>query len=165
MYVQPCRPACGVQVWSIGTVVDGKGEGHVGLCRWTGSGEGWALGLDRGTRVTEWPTMVANLGHALVWGRGGAGHVQGVGDAHEVPYSQQFGGWASKLPSATDYGISTGFGLKTWRWQFRQELDVARGVIIEGASTRSNSVWRAWPSDENSRSWSISLLVELIGSM
>jgi hypothetical protein len=40
MYVQPCRPACGVQVWSIGTVVDGKGEGHVGLCRWTGSGEG-----------------------------------------------------------------------------------------------------------------------------
>ena len=26
MYVQPCRLACGVKVWSIGTVVDGEGE-------------------------------------------------------------------------------------------------------------------------------------------
>jgi hypothetical protein len=30
-------------------VVDG--EGDVGSCRWTGSGEGRALGLDRGTKV------------------------------------------------------------------------------------------------------------------
>jgi hypothetical protein len=49
--VQPCRSACGVQVWIVGTMVDGEGEGHTGLCRWTRSGEGRALGLDGGTRV------------------------------------------------------------------------------------------------------------------
>jgi hypothetical protein len=32
MYVQPCRSACGVQVWSTGTVVDSEGEGHAGSC-------------------------------------------------------------------------------------------------------------------------------------
>jgi hypothetical protein len=48
--VQPCLSACGVEVWSTRTVVDAKGVGHVGSCRWTGSGEGRALGLDRGTR-------------------------------------------------------------------------------------------------------------------
>jgi hypothetical protein len=40
IYVQPCRLPCGVQVWSMGTVVDSEGEGHAGSCRWTGSGEG-----------------------------------------------------------------------------------------------------------------------------
>jgi hypothetical protein len=40
------RPACGVQVWSIGTVVDDVGEGHADSCRWTENGEGRALGLD-----------------------------------------------------------------------------------------------------------------------
>jgi hypothetical protein len=48
--VQPCLSVCGVQVWSIGTVVGDEGEGHAGLCRWTESSEGRALGLDRGTR-------------------------------------------------------------------------------------------------------------------
>jgi hypothetical protein len=33
--VQPCLSACGVQVWSTGMVVDDKGEGYAGLCRWT----------------------------------------------------------------------------------------------------------------------------------
>jgi hypothetical protein len=30
--VQPCWSACGVQVRSTSTVVDGEGEGHVGSC-------------------------------------------------------------------------------------------------------------------------------------
>jgi hypothetical protein len=53
MCVQPCWLGCDVQVWSIGTVVDGEGESHAGSCRWTVSGEGRGLGLDLGTRVTE----------------------------------------------------------------------------------------------------------------
>jgi hypothetical protein len=52
VFVQTCRSACGVQVWSIGTVVDGKGEDHAGSCLWIGSGEGRALRLDQGNRVT-----------------------------------------------------------------------------------------------------------------
>jgi hypothetical protein len=47
--VQPCLSACGVQVWSTGTMVNDEGEGHACLCQWTGSGEGRALGHDRGT--------------------------------------------------------------------------------------------------------------------
>jgi hypothetical protein len=49
--VQLCRSVCGVQVWSTDTVIDDEGEGHVGLCRWTESGEVRALVLDRGTIV------------------------------------------------------------------------------------------------------------------
>lgn len=48
MCVKPCLLDCGVQVWCIGTVVDGKGEGHVGSCRWTEIGGGRALGLTEG---------------------------------------------------------------------------------------------------------------------
>jgi hypothetical protein len=36
--VQLCLSARGVQVWSTWMVVDSKGEGHAGSCRWTGSG-------------------------------------------------------------------------------------------------------------------------------
>jgi hypothetical protein len=32
MYVQLCQHACGVQVWSTGTVVDDEGEGQAGSC-------------------------------------------------------------------------------------------------------------------------------------
>jgi hypothetical protein len=46
--VQPCLLVCDVQVSSTSTMVDGKGEGHAGSYRWTGSGEGRVLGLDRG---------------------------------------------------------------------------------------------------------------------
>ena len=53
MYVQPCRLACGVQVWSTETVVDVEGEGHAGLCRWAGNNEGRVLGLDQVTRVAR----------------------------------------------------------------------------------------------------------------
>jgi hypothetical protein len=49
--VQLCRSACGVQVWSIDTVVDGEGESHAGSCQWTESGKGRALRLDQGTRI------------------------------------------------------------------------------------------------------------------
>jgi hypothetical protein len=38
--VQSCRLACGVQVWSTCTMVDGEGEGHAGLCQWTEGGKG-----------------------------------------------------------------------------------------------------------------------------
>jgi hypothetical protein len=38
MCVQPCLSACGV-MWSTGTVVDDKGEGHAGSCRWAESGK------------------------------------------------------------------------------------------------------------------------------
>jgi hypothetical protein len=31
-------------------MVDSEGESHAGSCRWIGSGEGQALGLDRGIR-------------------------------------------------------------------------------------------------------------------
>jgi ribosomal protein S9 len=50
--VQPCLLICGEQVWSTDTVVNVEGDGHVSSCRWTRSGEGRALGLDRETRVT-----------------------------------------------------------------------------------------------------------------
>jgi hypothetical protein len=46
---QPCLSPCGIQVWSTGMVINDEGEGHAGLCRWTESGEGWVLGIDRGT--------------------------------------------------------------------------------------------------------------------
>jgi hypothetical protein len=45
--------AYGVQLWSTCMVVDGEGEGRAGSCRWIGSGEGRAQGLDRGTRVAD----------------------------------------------------------------------------------------------------------------
>jgi hypothetical protein len=51
-----CLSACGVQVWSSETVVDGGGKGQAGSCRCTQSGEGWTPGLgprDRSHRVTS----------------------------------------------------------------------------------------------------------------
>lgn len=45
-----CLLACGAEAWSSEAVIDDEGEGHAGSCRWTGSGEGLMLGLDRGTR-------------------------------------------------------------------------------------------------------------------
>jgi hypothetical protein len=66
--------------------------------------------------------------------------VPDVGDAYTMRYSQRFGGLASKLPSATDGGFSTAFGLKTQRRQFRWKLEAAHGVIMEDAIKRSKSV-------------------------
>jgi hypothetical protein len=40
MYVQSCRLAYGVQVWSTRTIVNGEGEGHAYSCRLIGSDEG-----------------------------------------------------------------------------------------------------------------------------
>jgi hypothetical protein len=48
--VQPCLLACGVQVWSTVMVVDDEGKVHACSRQCTGSGEGRAMGLDRGTR-------------------------------------------------------------------------------------------------------------------
>jgi hypothetical protein len=47
--VQLCQLACGAQVWSAGTMIDGKGEGedHASSCRWTRNGEGQTLGLEK----------------------------------------------------------------------------------------------------------------------
>jgi hypothetical protein len=43
--VQSCLSACGVQVCTVATVVDGEGKDHAGSCRWAGSGknERWVL--------------------------------------------------------------------------------------------------------------------------
>jgi hypothetical protein len=46
--VQSYLLACGVQVWTIDMVVNGEGEGHAVLCRWTRSDEGRALDLTKG---------------------------------------------------------------------------------------------------------------------
>jgi hypothetical protein len=54
--VQQCLSAYDVQVWSIGTMVDG--EGHAGSCRWIGNSERRALGLNWGIRVTGWLAIV-----------------------------------------------------------------------------------------------------------
>jgi hypothetical protein len=77
-------------VWSTGRVVNNKDEGHAVSCRWTGSGEGRVLGLDRGTRVTRWLAVVANTCDtcARMWqsgsccrrDRGLAGHVSRTWD-------------------------------------------------------------------------------------
>jgi hypothetical protein len=48
VYVQLCLSAYDVQVCITRTVVDDESEYHAGSCRWARSGEGRALGLDRG---------------------------------------------------------------------------------------------------------------------
>jgi hypothetical protein len=40
MFVQPCRSAYGVQVWSTCTVVDGEGKGHAGAVKDERFGDG-----------------------------------------------------------------------------------------------------------------------------
>jgi hypothetical protein len=51
------------------------------------------------------------------------------------------------------------------RWRFQQELEVACGIITEGASKRSNFVRSVWPSDQNHRTWSILPPAKWIDSM
>jgi hypothetical protein len=43
--LQSVKLVCGVQVCSIGTMIDTEGEDHVGSCRWAWRGEGQVLGL------------------------------------------------------------------------------------------------------------------------
>jgi hypothetical protein len=165
--MQPYLSACGAQVWSIVMVVDDEGEGHAGLCWWTRSGEGRALGLDWGTRVARWLATVADTWdthrhedvaeQALLpaWSRTTRTRVQDVGDVHVEQYSWQFGGWASRNhPTLRMEGLAE-FGLKTWQWWFQQELEEARGVITRVVSRWSNFVWSAWPSNQYPKSWSI----------
>jgi hypothetical protein len=49
-------------------------------------------------------------------------------------------------------GFSIEFVLKTQRWQFQRESKATHGVITEGPSRPSNSVWRVWLLDQNPRS-------------
>ena len=56
-FVQPSLSACGVQVCSTRTVVDNEGEDYAGSNWWDVSGEGRALGLDRGTKEAMWLAM------------------------------------------------------------------------------------------------------------
>jgi hypothetical protein len=150
MCVQPCQ-----SLWCVG--MEHRDDGRrrrwrsCGLMpmdreRWRTSARTWLR--DRSRWVTcrgGW-----HLEHAFAWGRGGVDrvtstsrtsrtHVQDMRDMHTVCYSRQFGGWASKPPNT---GFSTRFDLKTWWWLFWRELEAARGVIMEGASRRSNSVWK-----------------------
>jgi hypothetical protein len=47
------------------------------------------------------------------------------------------------------------FGPQNLVVQFQQESEEARGVIVKGATRRSNFVWSAWPLDAYFSSWSI----------
>jgi hypothetical protein len=80
--VQPCLLACGVQVCNIGTVVADEGKDHAGSCWWAGSGEGWALDLDRWTREVGWLDVVAHTwdthANERMW-QGGSCHQHGHG--------------------------------------------------------------------------------------
>jgi len=177
MLVQPCRSTCGVQVWSTGTVVDGWGEGHAGSCWWTGSGEGRVLGLDWRIRAARWPTAVADTWDTHLcedvvewtvlpaWSRTSGTHVWSWRTCTRCGAHGRFGGLGLKTTQRYGCLVLLSLGLKTRRWRFRREPVAARGVIAEGASRRSNSVWRTWPSDQKPRSWSISPPVEWIGSM
>ena len=50
-----------------------------------------------------------------------------------------FGGLGLKTTQRYGWRILLSLGLKTRRWRFRREPVVARDVIAEGASRRSNS--------------------------
>jgi hypothetical protein len=73
--------------------------------------------------------------------------------------------WASKTTQHYGWWFSLSLGLKTRWWRLWREPVAVRGMIAEGASRQSNSVWRMWPSDRKPKSWSISLPVEWIDSM
>jgi hypothetical protein len=75
-----------------------------------------------------------------------------------------FGDLGLKTTQRYGWQVLLSLGLKTRRRRFRREPVAAHGMIAEGASRRSNSVRRTWPSDKLSRSWSISPPVEWIAS-
>jgi hypothetical protein len=168
-----------VDLWCAG--VEHRNGGR--WLRWRSCG---LLPMDRewwrasaGSRLTDQSSQVTNrgdwhLGHALVRGRGGVDRVAGVSrtggtrvwswrTCTRCGVHDRFGGLGLKTTQRYKCLVLLTLGLKTRRWRFRRELVAARGVIAEGASRRSNSVWRTWPSDRKPRSWSISPPVELIG--
>jgi hypothetical protein len=150
--VQPYQSAYGVQVWSIGTVVNDEGESNASSWRWTRCSEGRVLGLERGTRVTGWLAEVANTWDThsredvtewtvlLARSRTRGTRVQDVRYAHAVVW------WLilEKPPNTTDDGVSIEFVLKTQWWRFRWESEATHGVIMKGVSWRNNFVWTAW---------------------
>jgi hypothetical protein len=52
----------------------------------------------------------------------------------------RFGGLGLETTQRCGWLVLLSLGLKTRRWRFRREPVVPRGVIVEGASRRSNSV-------------------------
>jgi hypothetical protein len=177
MLEQPCWSTCDVQVWSTGTVVDGWGEGHAGSCWWTESGEGRVLGLDWRIRAARWPTMLTDswdthLCEDVVewtvlpaWSRTSGTRVWSWRSCTRCGAHGRFGGLGLKTTQRYECLVLLSLELKTRRWRFWMEPVATRGVIAEGASRWSNSVWTTWPSDQKPRSWSISPPVEWIGSM
>ena len=63
-----------------------------------------------------------------------------VEDVHEVRCSRQVWWFGPKTTQRYGWRVLLSLGLKTRRRWFRREPAVARGVIAEGASRRSNSV-------------------------
>jgi hypothetical protein len=142
-------------VWSTGTVVHGEGEGHACSCRWTGSNEGWALGLDWGTREARWLAVVADTWDTLVWGRGRADRVTGVDEDWWDTCLGSGGCACDAQPTAvswlslkiTQLLVLLSLGLKIRWWWFRRESKVPCRVIGKDTSTRSNFIWSAWLQD------------------
>jgi hypothetical protein len=168
-----------MQMWSIGTVVDDWGKGHAGSCWWTRSGEGRVMGLDWRTRAAEWPATVADTWDThsredmvewtvlLAWSRTGGTRVyRRGGRAWGAVLMTSLVVRASKPPNTLDGGFC-------WVWASKLDGGGSRGNRLRhvawsrggGASRRSNSLWKTWPSDRKPRSWSISPPVEWIGSM
>jgi hypothetical protein len=111
----------------------------------------------------SWLTYQSNRGgwhlrHALAQGRGGVivlpawsktsgTHVWSWRTCTRCSAHGRFGGLGLKTTQRYSWQVLLSLDLKT-RWRrFRREPVAARGVIVDGASRRSNSVWRTWPSD------------------
>jgi hypothetical protein len=165
-----CR--CGAQEWwSMAEVkvmrarADGPGAVK-GEC-WVLTNESEQLGdqlwwLTPGTHlcedVVEWTVLPA-------WSRTSGTRVWSWRTCTRCGTHGRFGGLGLKTTKRYGCLVLLSLGLKTRRWRFWREPVAACGVTVEGASRRSNSVWRTWPSDQKPRSWSISPSVEWIGSM
>jgi hypothetical protein len=63
-----------------------------------------------------------------------------VKDVTRCGAHDRFGGLGLKTTQRYGWWVLLSLGLKTRRWRFRREPVVARGMIAEGASRRSNSV-------------------------
>jgi hypothetical protein len=158
MYVQPCRSASGVQVWSIGT--------------WRTSA-GSRL-MDRSSRVTVHGGW--HLGHELAWGRGRAERLAGTVEYWRETCQGHVGCargailmtvWWLSLKTILRYGwrVLLSLGLKT-RWlRFKREPMIVRGVTSKDVLRRSNFVWSVWSSDRKPRFWSILPIAKWIDSM
>jgi hypothetical protein len=148
MLVQPCWSTCGVQVWSIGMMFDGWGEGHAGSCWWTGSGEGRVLGLDWWIRAARWPTVVADTWDTHLcknmvewtmlpaWSRTSGTRVWSWRTCTRFGAHDRFGGLGLKTTQRYGCLVLLCLGLKTWRWRFQREPVAARGGCVKAKQLR-----------------------------